>query len=239
MCTILLGPNGSGKSTLLKILNGLVFPRHGEVRAFGEIITENRLGRREFQHRFRSSIGLVFQDADIQCFSPTVYDELAFGPIQLNLEKSEIDRRVEDAMSKMRISSLGDRYPYRLSGGEKKRVAIASVLTVAPDVYLMDEPTANLDPATEGILIDLFMDLSRRGKTLIAATQDILLAQHIGDWAVILGEEKRLLASGPACEILQNHNLLERAGLTHAHRAPHRHMRASYRHSHYTEEEEA
>ncbi len=237
-CTILLGPNGSGKSTLLKILDGLVSPQEGELRAFGEAVTESRLNDTEFQKRFRSRVGLIFQDADIQCFSPTVRDELSFGPLQKGLSEEAISRRVENAMKLLRLESIADRYPYRLSSGEKKRVAIASVVTVDPDVYLMDEPTANLDPATEGILIDLLADLSDRGKTLVIATQDLLLARHIGTRAIVLGPEQNLIATGPALRILENHALLEKAGLVHAHRAPHGTVPTTYKHTHYTREEE-
>ena len=235
-CTILLGPNGSGKSTLLKILDGLIFPQKGEVRAFGEILSESRLSNRDFQRSFRGKVGLVFQDADIQCFSPTVSEELAFGPTQKGLDAEEIDRRVREAMSLLKIDSIAGRYPYRLSGGEKKRVAIASVLTIDPEVYLLDEPTANLDPSTEGILIDLLVDLTGRGKTLIVATQDLMLAHHIGDRAIVLGPGKRFMAAGPINEILEDSETLQRAGLAHAHRAPHVKLPKRLRHSHYTEE---
>lgn len=238
VCTILLGPNGSGKSTLLKILDGLVSPQQGELRMFGDIVTETRLNDRQFQKHFRSTVGLVFQDADIQCFSPTVREELSFGPLQKGLDASATEHRVNEAMELFRLESIADRYPYRLSGGEKKRVAIASVLTVDPDVYLLDEPTANLDPATEGLLIDLLADLANRDKTLVVATQDLLLARHIGVRAVVLGSERDLIATGPAESILEDRTLLEKAGLTHAHRTPHGIVPTSFKHTHYTREEE-
>jgi cobalt/nickel transport system ATP-binding protein len=234
-CTIILGPNGSGKSTLLKILDGLFFPQNGEVRAFGETITEDRLNEKRFRRFFRSRIGLVFQNPDVQNFSPTVRDELAFGPMQKGLHGEELDCAVDRAMEILGIGTLGDRYPYRLSGGEKKRVAIASVLTVDPEVYLLDEPTASLDPATEGILIDLLADLTDQRKTLVIATQDLLLARHIGEWAVVLDQDRAVAASGTIAEVLARHDLLESTGLVHAHRAPHRTAAAGFRHSHYTE----
>jgi cobalt/nickel transport system ATP-binding protein len=237
LCTILLGANGSGKSTLLKMLDGLLFPSRGEIRAFGEPLTERALDRRDYQRSFRSRVGFVFQDADIQCFSPTVRDELAFGPIQLGLEPDEVERRVERALDLLRIEPLADRYPYRLSGGEKKRVAIASVLTVDPEVYLLDEPAANLDPSTEGILIDLLAGFLDEGKTLIIATQDLLLARHLGERAVVLGPDRRLAADEDIEPLLENTDLLHRTGLAHSHRHPHRRASARYRHSHYTEEE--
>ncbi len=237
LCTILLGSNGSGKSTLLKMLDGLIFPSTGEIRVFGEPLTERGLERRDFQHSFRSKVGFVFQDADIQCFSPTVWDELAFGPLQLGLESAEVERRVRGALETLRLEQLAERYPYRLSGGEKKRVAIASVLTVDPDVYLLDEPAANLDPATEGILIDLLGRFLDEGKTLVIATQDLLLARHLGERAVLLGPDRRLAADDDIEPLLKRTDLLQRTGLAHSHRLPHKRASAGFRHSHYTEEE--
>lgn len=237
-CDIIMGPNGSGKSTLLKILDGLIFPQTGEVRAFGETITEARLGGAHLQKKFRSRVGLVFQDPDIQCFSPTVRQELAFGPRQKGLQDIEVERKVHEIMALLGLEEIADRYPYRLSGGEKKRVAIASVLTVDPDVYLMDEPTANLDPATEGTLIDVLVGLRLSGKTLVIATQDILLARHIGDRAVLLGPGKNFLKAGPIESVLADRELLERSGLAHAHRSPHHTALAADGHTHYTEDRE-
>jgi len=137
----------------------------------------------------------------------------------------------------LRIESLADRYPYRLSGGEKKRVAIASVLTIDPEVYLLDEPAANLDPSTEGILIDLLGTFLDEGKTLVIATQDLLLARHLGERAVVLGPDRRLAADDAIDLLLERADLLRRTGLAHSHRHPHRRASAGYRHSHYTEEE--
>jgi cobalt/nickel transport system ATP-binding protein len=235
-CTILLGPNGSGKSTLLKVLDGLIYPQAGSVRVFGMELSEQALKDRMLSKFFRSKVGLVFQDADVQCFSPTVREELAFGPRQTGLSEREVERRVEAALAVLGISALGDRYPYGLSGGEKKRVALASILTMDLDVYLLDEPTANLDPATEGVLIDILSGLAELGKTLVIATQDLMLARHIGDFAVVLGAEKRPLFMGPVAEALENAALLESAGLVHAHKRPHRQAPTGFHHTHYTEE---
>lgn len=235
-CTVLLGPNGSGKSTLLTILDGLVFPQTGVVRGLGAELSERALEAGGFRTFFRSMVGLLFQDADIQCFSPTVREELAFGPRQKGMDEKEVDRHVEAALAALGIEEIAERYPYTLSGGEKKRVAIASILTVDLEVYLLDEPTANLDPATEGILIDILAGLAENGKTLVVATQDLVLAQHIADLAVVLGHERRPLFIGPIEGALGDAALLEKAGLAHGHRHPHRRMSAGIRHSHYTEE---
>lgn len=235
-CTMLLGPNGSGKSTLLRIIDGLAYPQKGSVTAYGRELSEKTLEDERFRRSFRSSVGLVFQDADVQCFSPTVREELAFGPRQIGLGEDEVSRRVEEALIMLHIAPLADRYPYALSGGEKKRVALASILTLDLAVYLLDEPTANLDPATEGILIDILSGLADRGKTLVIATQDLMLARHIGDAAVVLGSGKEPLFIGPVAEALEDEALLERAGLAHAHRRPHRESAAGFRHSHFTED---
>ena len=235
-CTMLLGPNGSGKSTLLAILDGLVYPQAGAVTAFGNALSAKALDNERFRRGFRSTVGLVFQDADIQCFSPTVREELAFGPRQQGLAEDEVSRRVEAALATLGIVPLAERYPYNLSGGEKRRVALASILTLDLEAYLLDEPTANLDPATEGILIDILSELAARGKTLVVATQDLMLARHIGDTAVILGREKRPLFIGPVAQALADTALLESAGLIHAHAHPHREAPATFRHSHYTED---
>jgi len=237
--TVLLGPNGSGKSTLLAVLDGLLFPQAGAVKAFGRELTEKALEGGSFRSFFRGTVGLLFQDADTQCFSPTVRDELAFGPRQKGLDEREVERRVGDVLAALGLEELADRYPYNLSGGEKKRVAIASILTVDLDVYLFDEPTANLDPATEGILIDILAGLAERGKTLVVATQDLLLARHVGDVAIVLGRDRRPLFVGPMERALADRALLEAAGLTHGHRHPHRPPAGGFRHSHYTEDESA
>jgi cobalt ECF transporter T component CbiQ len=236
-CTILLGRNGSGKSTLLMVLDGLLYPQTGSVRAFDRALSERELDGGAFRKLFRSTVGLVFQDADVQCFSPTVREELAFGPRQMGFDEAEVSTRVDAALAALGIDALADRYPYNLSGGEKKRVALASILTLDLDAYLLDEPTANLDPAAEGVLIDILSALADQGKTLVVATQDLVLARHIGDTAVILGPEKRPLFIGPVEEALADAALLERAGLAHAHRHAHREAAADFRHSHYTEEE--
>ena len=235
-CTILLGSNGSGKSTLLKMLDGLVQPHTGTIVAFGEELSEKALRDEHFRRSFRSTVGLVFQDADVQCFSPTVREELAFGPRQMDLDEKETARRVEAALAALDIAALADRYPYSLSGGEKRRVALASILTLDLNAYLLDEPTASLDPATEGILIDILMGLAGSDKTLVVATQDLMLARHIGDTAVVLGREKRPLFIGSVESALADGALLEQAGLVHAHRHPHRAAATGFRHSHYSEE---
>jgi len=165
-----LGANGSGKSTLLRLLDGLVFPATGCVRAFGEALSERALRDEAQARRFRRRVGLVFQNADAQLFSTSVREEIAFGPLQLGLDREQVATRVADVAGMLGLDGLLERPPFRLSGGEKKKVAIASVLVVNPEVILLDEPTAGLDPRTQGWLLDLLAELHRLGKTLVSAS---------------------------------------------------------------------
>lgn len=145
----IIGSNGSGKSTLLAILDGLIYPTVGEFYAFDNRISEevfNTIDDNEFRSYFRTRVGLVFQNSDVQLFSPTVFEEIAFGPLQLNLTPEKVKIRVLEVMEMIGITKLKDRSPHTLSGGEKKNVCIATVLANDPDVLLLDEPTAEPGP---------------------------------------------------------------------------------------------
>jgi len=157
---VLLGANGSGKSTLLRLLDGIVAPTEGTMTALGRDVAAVAAGHDSF--RFHREVGLVFQDPDIQLFSPTVFDDVAFGPLQLGLSNEEVKERCDEALAQMEISHLAQRAPFELSGGEKKRAAIASVLSLRPDVILLDEPTASLDPRTKWVLVNLIRKLGAR-----------------------------------------------------------------------------
>src|SRR5262245_30419435 len=176
----LLGANGSGKSTLLRLLDGLAFPHEGTVSAFGEPLTAQSLERSEFAFKFHQRVGLIFQNPDVQLFNPTVFDEVAFGPLQLRWPTELIRERVEQVLARMEISHLRDRSPHRLSTGEKKRVALASVLILDPAVLLLDEPTAALDPKSKSQVIDLLIGWAGGVKTVVTATHDL---DTIGDTA--------------------------------------------------------
>ncbi len=208
-----LGPNGSGKTTLLKILDGLYYPTAGEFYAFGELISERRLADRAFNRLFRTNVGLLFQDVDAQLFSPTVADELAFGPRQLGLDAEEIRTRVNRAADMLGITALLGRYPYSLSGGEKRKVAIGAIFALDPAVYLLDEPTANLDPNTADRLIDLIISLREAGKTLVVATQDIDFAGYVTEKFLVLGPDNRLVACTGKDAIVADAALLTELGL--------------------------
>jgi cobalt/nickel transport system ATP-binding protein len=212
---VLLGANGSGKSTLLKLLNGIYAPNEGTMRALGRDIKAVAAGMDAFQ--FHREVGLVFQDPDIQLFSATVFDDVAFGPLQLGLSQDEVKARCDEALGQMEITHLAQRAPFELSGGEKKRAAIASVLSLRPDVILLDEPTASLDPRTKWVLVNLIRKLGAAGKTLITTTHELEIVPIIANRVVVIGEERRILADGAPETILSDHDLLIRANLIHEH----------------------
>jgi len=212
---VLLGANGSGKSTLLKLLDGIIGPTAGQMRALGRDVAAVAEGIDAF--RFHREVGLVFQDPDIQLFSATVRDDVAFGPLQLGWAKEDVRAAVDEALALMEIAHLAERAPFELSGGEKKRAAIASVLSLRPEVLLLDEPTAALDPRTRWLLVNLIRRLGERGTTLVTATHELDIVPVIAGRVVVLGEDRRILADGPADEILADRDLLIRANLIHEH----------------------
>ena len=216
----LLGANGSGKSTLLRILDGLYIPESGRVRFMGEELTESRLGGEAFALDFRRRVGLLFQNPDVQLFNATVFDEVAFGPLQLRLSAGEVRVRVMDTLERLRLTHLKDRVPHRLSGGEKKRVALASVLVMEPDVLLLDEPTDALDPRSQSQLIDLLMTWAEGSRSVVIATHHLGILDEIADHCFVL-DRGRLVAERTPADLLQDQDLLDRTNLIHAHR--HRH----------------
>ena len=233
-----LGANGSGKSTLLRVLAGLCFPEKGSVVFRGEPLTEEILAGEIFSRKFRRRVGIIFQNPDVQLFNATVFDEVAFGPMQLGWSKSEIIERVNTACVELEIEHLKDRAPHRLSGGEKKRVALASVLVLDPDVLLMDEPTAALDPKSQGHVIDFLFGCAGK-KTVITTTHNLEIVEDIADRCVVLAGGQ-VAAIGAPDEILRDGSLLERTHLIHAHKHRHKsglvhshpHLPHGHHHSH-------
>lgn len=211
----LLGANGSGKSTLLKVLDGLVFPDSGTYTAFGEPVTEDTLEDEQMSQGFRSRIGFVFQNSDAQVFSPSVREEIAFGPLQLGMSREETAERVDDVLRMLGIADLAGRAPFQLSGGQKKKVAIATVLVMSPEVLLFDEPTAALDPRTQHWLVDLVEQLGAAGKTIVHATHDLDLLHRIADRCIVFGEDHRIVGAGTPEEILDDRDMLIAVNLIH------------------------
>lgn len=227
----LLGANGSGKSTLLHLLDGLYFPTSGTITAFGQMLSEDVVERPPFGPLFRKEVGFLFQNSDAQLFCATVEEELAFGPLQLGgLSASDIRQRIGDTLALLEISHLRERPPYTLSAGEKKQVALASLLVVSPSVLLLDEPTAGLDPRSQSVLLEILEDLHDAGITLVTATHDLALMPHLADRALVLSEDHRLVADAPAEAILADMELLLDVNLIHAH--SHRHGEITHRHPH-------
>ncbi len=228
----ILGANGSGKSTLLKLLDGLIFPSSGVVKAFDKILTENILDGEggDFPQFFRKKVGLIFQNSEAQLFCPTVMDEIKFGPLQLDISKEDINQRVNDVIEMLNIEALKDRAPYTLSGGEKKKVAIASVLSINPDVLLLDEPTNGLDPRTQRWLVELLLELRKTGKTIIIATHDLGIVKEVSERAIVFSEDHRIVANGDARAILNDTELLMKVNLIHEHY--HRQEGISHKHKH-------
>jgi cobalt/nickel transport system ATP-binding protein len=181
-------------------------------------------------HRFHREVGLVFQDPDVQLFSPTVGDDVAFGPLQLGMPLVEVRQRVEAALEQMSIMHLRDRAPFELSGGEKKRAAIASVLSLEPTVILLDEPTASLDPRTKWVLVNLVRELGEAGKTTVVATHELEIVPIIAERVIVIGENRQVLADGPPDRILSDDALLIKANLIHEHL--HRHDAVVHTHPH-------
>ena len=198
----LVGPNGSGKSTLMLniigILNG-----SGEIRVAGIPRTEENLPV------IRSHVGLVFQSPDDQLFSPTVFEDVAFGPLHMGFSEEETRQRVADALEMVDMGEYAQRLSYHLSMGEKKRIAIATVLSMEPELIILDEPSAGLDPKARRTLIEL---LRRLPQSLLVATHDLLLVRELLPRTIIL-DQGRVVADGETQEILKNTELLSRHGL--------------------------
>ena len=199
----LLGPNGAGKSTLMLHLNGIHRPSHGSVHVAGLPVGKETIGR------VRAEVGLVFQDPDDQLFSPTVWDDVAFGPTHMELEPIAIHDRVEAALAAVGALDLAARAPMRLSIGQRKRVALATVLAMNPSILVFDEPSAGLDPRGRRELIELLTSLRQ---TLIVSTHDLELARASFPRSIVV-DGGVIVADGPTAEILGNRELLLAHGL--------------------------
>jgi len=199
----LVGPNGAGKSTLMLHLNGILSGRRGEVTVEGNRLTHDNLPA------IRAMVGLVFQNPDDQLFSPTVFEDVAFGPLHMGLPMDEIESRVKSALEAVRMSSFRDRLSHHLSVGEKKRIAIATVLSMNPQILILDEPSAGLDPRGRRTLINLLRELPI---TMLVSTHDMRLVQELFPRTIVM-DEGQIVADGKTKEILQNEELLTAHGL--------------------------
>lgn len=198
----LVGPNGAGKSTLMLHLNGIL-GGHGEVEVAGQRLSRENLPA------IRAMVGLVFQNPDDQLFSPTVFEDVAFGPLHMGLPEADVRARVDAALEAVRMSSYRDRLSHHLSVGEKKRIAIATVLSMNPSLLILDEPSAGLDPRARRTLINLLRELPI---TMLVSTHDMKLVQELFPRTIVM-DEGRVVADGLTQEILEDEKLLTAHGL--------------------------
>ncbi|MCW4044075.1 MAG: energy-coupling factor ABC transporter ATP-binding protein [Candidatus Bathyarchaeota archaeon] len=202
----ILGPNGSGKSTLTLLMAGLLTPQQGEIKVFGTTTTS-----KDFQ-KLRPRIGVVFQDPDDQLFTPSVIEDIEYGPKNLRLPDSDIKQRSGEVLSKIGIQHLKDRPPHRLSFGEKKKVSLATSLVLKPELLILDEPTANLDLASRRGLIDMLNDLNDEGTTVVISTHDVEALPELADRVIVISHGS-ILGEGKTADVLQDMKLLGAAGL--------------------------
>lgn len=208
----LVGPNGSGKSTLLKILAGLYFPQEGEVLYTGEVLSEEKLKEKAFRESFRRRVAILFQNPESQILFPTVWQEILFGPEQLRVDRQEAKDRASAILSFFHIEHLKDRHPYKLSGGEKKKVILASLLILEPEILLLDEPTDNLDPRSASELTSYLSRLPS-SKTILLSTHDLRLVSRLCTRVYLLSEDKKVVAEASPQELLNDRELLVKLNL--------------------------
>jgi cobalt/nickel transport system ATP-binding protein len=207
----IVGPNGAGKSTLLQIIAGLIPVSDGHLFITGKEIDRRSVERPNDLEWLRRKLGIIFQDSDVALFNSTVWNDVVFGPLHMGLPLEEVKARGNRAMDRLGIAHLRDRAPYRLSGGEKRKVSIACVLSIEPDILLFDEPTSDLDPRSRRMVLDLLKSMTAEGKTLIVATHDVNAVPDFATRIVVL--KKRVLASGDVRTILSNEAMLNEADL--------------------------
>jgi len=217
---VLLGSNGSGKSTLLRILAALYFPKKGEYHFHSKKIT-----KKESDKHFRKKVGILFQNPESMIFNPTVKDEIAFSLREFN--EDNIDQKVLQISEKFGITELLDKNPLELSGGEKQKVVLAAILVYEPEILLLDEPTAAMDPRTTGWFVDLMLDIQT---TVIVATHDLSIAYEVSNRAVVLDEKHTIVYDGEIEKLFEDLEILQKANLIHKHK--HKHKK-NFMHSHY------
>lgn len=209
----LLGSNGCGKSTLLKLLNGILFPQKGSYFFREEEVSKKSMKDGVFAKKLHQRIGFVFQNSDAQLFCTNVYDEIAFAPRQMGLGESDVKKRVEDCIRLLNLGEFQNRTPYHLSGGEKKKVALACVLSMNPDIIILDEPWNGLDPKTQRWLMNFLKELNLRGKTIILSTHNLEYLEELTTRGILFSEEHQIVADQRLEEILRNEELLKKVNL--------------------------
>jgi len=208
-----LGANGCGKSTLLKLMNGLIVPDAGTYRFDGNAIDRKTLSDVAFSKGLHQRVGFVFQNSDTQLFCADVFDEIAFGPRQMGLSQHEVETRVSETLALLGLCGFEGRHPYHLSGGEKRKVALAAVLAMNPDALILDEPMNGLDPRTMHWLADFLVRINSAGKTIILSTHNLELVQEISERVVLFTENHSIAADLPSSHLLNDIDLLKRINL--------------------------
>lgn len=209
----ILGANGCGKSTLLKVLAGLLSPQSGTFCAFQHTVLEKDWNNDTFSSDYHRRVGFIFQNSDVQLFCSTVRDEIAFGLLQQKFSPEIVETRINDISALLGIEALLDKTPFKLSGGEKKKVALAAVLVMSPDVLILDEPTNGLDPRTQVWLMRLLNSLSQAGKTIITSTHNLELVTKISDRGILFSEDHKIAVDSPIQELIGNVDLLKSVNL--------------------------
>ncbi|MES9974582.1 MAG: ABC transporter ATP-binding protein [Candidatus Thiodiazotropha sp.] len=222
---VVLGANGCGKTTLLKLLNGLLFATSGDYRYRGDPVTRQLVRSGPWANRFRREMVLLFQHPEAMLFNPTVADEIGYGPRQLGIPDS--DKLIQEWAGRLGLQPLLEKAPYSLSGGEKKKVALAALLVLEPACLLLDEPIANLDPRSSGWVVDYLLATEA---TVIITTHNLSMAAELGERCLIMDERGTLCFDGPVKQALADMELLQQANLVDRHQ--HRHGAISHSHPH-------
>ena len=204
----IMGPNGAGKSTLFSHFNGLSEPTSGHVEIEGEKIVFER----EALLKVRQKVGIVFQDPNDQLFAPTVKEDVAFGPMNLGLEYEEVERRIKESLEMVGMAGFEEKTPHHLSGGQQKRVAIAGIIAMRPDIMILDEPTAGLDPEGVDKVLNILNNLSKEGMSIVISSHDIEMVNHFADKIFVLYDGE-IIAEGDRHQIFSDKELLKKAHL--------------------------
>jgi cobalt/nickel transport system ATP-binding protein len=204
----IMGPNGAGKSTLFSHLNGLTEPKSGHVEVDGKKVKYDKQTLLEV----RQKVGIVFQDPNDQLFAPTVKEDVAFGPMNLGLSYEEVEKRVDEALEMVGMEKFKDKTPHHLSGGQQKRVAIAGIIAMRPEIMILDEPTAGLDPEGVEKVLNILNNLNKEGMSIVISSHDIEMVNEFAEKIFVLYEGE-IIASGDRHEIFSDKELLKKAHL--------------------------